>query len=366
MPAAPGVLYWQPMDAFARRIRRQKPCKRIVFTAGRRPACLRWTGAGRGIDTPLDLYGKLSQIWCAETCAPRLRARWTPENRTLGQCSITAFLVQDLFGGQVYGILRPGGNYHCYNVVGGHVFDLTSEQFGGGGPLLPGQPGAVPADPLCQRGKIPAVPAAEAAPAGSLRRGRPGADVNPAAEAGSQHNKARPAGKPVGRAFCHGGGGVTGRDAGLFSFSCRRANRRRASASRWARVRRCRSVLFCSRCSCRACWALVPAVPVCSWLRIARCIRLGVRPAAFGRRGGHRRAETQPVPVFQQEVVHFVVLWLDAKNDAAGFQLPAGHALVDADPEGRVKQHGQGTRVFLHSKHSSFSGEEWTTEEEGY
>lgn len=28
------------------------------------------------------------------------------------------------------GILRPGGNYHCYNVVGDCVFDLTSEQFG--------------------------------------------------------------------------------------------------------------------------------------------------------------------------------------------------------------------------------------------
>ena len=49
---------------------------------------------------------------------------------TLGQCSITAFLVQDIFGGKVYGILRPGGNYHCYNVVGEAVFDLTSEQFG--------------------------------------------------------------------------------------------------------------------------------------------------------------------------------------------------------------------------------------------
>ena len=24
-----------------------------------------------------------------------------------------------------------GGNYHCYNVVDGHIFDLTSEQFGG-------------------------------------------------------------------------------------------------------------------------------------------------------------------------------------------------------------------------------------------
>ena len=84
-----------------------------------------------GITTPRDLYDKLSGLWGADTCAPRLRNSWTQENRTLGQCSITAFLAQDLFGGQVYGILRPGGNYHCYNVVEGHVFDLTSEQFGG-------------------------------------------------------------------------------------------------------------------------------------------------------------------------------------------------------------------------------------------
>ena len=48
-----------------------------------------------GIHTPLDLYDALSQIWCAETCAPRMRQNWTPENKTLGQCSITAFLAQD-------------------------------------------------------------------------------------------------------------------------------------------------------------------------------------------------------------------------------------------------------------------------------
>ena len=89
------------------------------------------TDAYRGIRTPLDLYDALSAgLWRAETCAPRLRDGWTPENRTLGQCSITAFLAQDIFGGRVYGIRRPDGNYHCYNVVDGHVFDLTSEQFG--------------------------------------------------------------------------------------------------------------------------------------------------------------------------------------------------------------------------------------------
>lgn len=83
-----------------------------------------------GIDNPCDLYDALLSVWSADTCAPRLRDRWTEDNPTLGQCSITAFLTQDLFGGKVYGVLRPGGNYHCYNAVNGVVFDLTSEQFG--------------------------------------------------------------------------------------------------------------------------------------------------------------------------------------------------------------------------------------------
>lgn len=82
------------------------------------------------VNSPEDLYDILSEIWCAETCAPRMRHNWSPENKTLGQCSITAFLAQDIFSGKVYGILRAGGNYHCYNVVGDSVFDLTSEQFG--------------------------------------------------------------------------------------------------------------------------------------------------------------------------------------------------------------------------------------------
>ena len=83
----------------------------------------------RGL-TPRDCYDLLSSLWCRETCAPRMRAEWSPENRTLGQCSITAFLLQDLFGGDVLGVPLGDGNYHCFNVVGDCVFDLTSEQFG--------------------------------------------------------------------------------------------------------------------------------------------------------------------------------------------------------------------------------------------
>ena len=83
----------------------------------------------RGL-TPRDYYDLLSDLWSADTCAPRMRSDWSPENRTLGQCSITAFLLQDLYGGKVLGVPLGDGNFHCFNEVDGCAFDLTSEQFG--------------------------------------------------------------------------------------------------------------------------------------------------------------------------------------------------------------------------------------------
>ena len=76
------------------------------------------------------LYSLLDGIWCAETCEPRMRGEWSAENPTYGQCSITAFLAQDIFGGKVYGVPLEDGNVHCFNRVGNCEFDLTSEQFG--------------------------------------------------------------------------------------------------------------------------------------------------------------------------------------------------------------------------------------------
>ena len=78
---------------------------------------------------PFDLYDKLSTLWSKDTCAPRMRENWSESNKTLGQCSITAFLAQDIFGGEVYGIKLADGNFHCYNKIGEYEFDLTDEQF---------------------------------------------------------------------------------------------------------------------------------------------------------------------------------------------------------------------------------------------
>ena len=76
------------------------------------------------------LYDLLSDIWCEYSCAPRYRKDWSKENKTLGQCSISSFLIQDIFGGKVYGVPLKEGGFHCYNVVDEIRFDLTSEQFG--------------------------------------------------------------------------------------------------------------------------------------------------------------------------------------------------------------------------------------------
>lgn len=76
-----------------------------------------------------NLYQLMLGCWRRETCAPRMQEKWSEDNPTCGQCSITAFLVQDIFGGEVYGVPLGDGNYHCFNVVGDAVFDLTSEQF---------------------------------------------------------------------------------------------------------------------------------------------------------------------------------------------------------------------------------------------
>lgn len=75
------------------------------------------------------LYEKLLSCWSRETCAPRFRPDWSESDPTLGQCSITSFLVQDILGGAVWGVPLEDGGYHCFNEALGCRFDLTSEQF---------------------------------------------------------------------------------------------------------------------------------------------------------------------------------------------------------------------------------------------
>lgn len=81
----------------------------------------------------------LKLAWCKETSATP--DRWTNENPALGQCAITALIVNDYFGGKLVwaeAVLPDGKKEsHYFNEIEGKQYDLTRSQFPEG-TLIPG------------------------------------------------------------------------------------------------------------------------------------------------------------------------------------------------------------------------------------
>ena len=76
--------------------------------------------------------GQLKQIliqsWDLRTCSPGLRDKWNEENPSIGQCAITALIVNDFFGGKIMRCMVSSGS-HYYNIIDDELVDLTVEQF---------------------------------------------------------------------------------------------------------------------------------------------------------------------------------------------------------------------------------------------
>jgi hypothetical protein len=53
---------------------------------------------------------------------------WTAGNPARGQCSVTALLIEELFGGEILKTPLPEGD-HFYNRIDGQRIDLTDSQF---------------------------------------------------------------------------------------------------------------------------------------------------------------------------------------------------------------------------------------------
>ncbi len=78
-----------------------------------------------------EFYLALLKAWSLETCSPRFRGAWSSEeNPSAGQCSITAAIVREFFGGEVLGLPLEGGGMHSFNLIDGKMIDLACEQFG--------------------------------------------------------------------------------------------------------------------------------------------------------------------------------------------------------------------------------------------
>jgi hypothetical protein len=73
-----------------------------------------------------DVHGiqlALREAWSAHSSS-----KWTADAPAAGQCSPTALLIQERFGGSI--LKTPfEGAWHFYNLIGGQRFDFTAEQF---------------------------------------------------------------------------------------------------------------------------------------------------------------------------------------------------------------------------------------------
>ena len=72
--------------------------------------------------------------WTKETCVPSLKDKYSDENKSLGQCAITALLVNDYFGGKIMRCMTSTGS-HYYNLINDEIIDFTVEQFLGEIPM---------------------------------------------------------------------------------------------------------------------------------------------------------------------------------------------------------------------------------------
>lgn len=65
----------------------------------------------------------LDKAWSLETAK-----QWSQENPANGQCNVTAAVIQDLFGGEIWRTRYPTF-WHYYNAFDGKRVDLTDTQF---------------------------------------------------------------------------------------------------------------------------------------------------------------------------------------------------------------------------------------------
>ncbi|SDD40873.1 hypothetical protein SAMN05421663_11084 [Terribacillus halophilus] len=65
----------------------------------------------------------LLHAWSIKTSS-----KWTQTNPAKGQCSVTALVIHDLFGGEIVKTAAPDG-WHFYNMIKGNRFDFTASQF---------------------------------------------------------------------------------------------------------------------------------------------------------------------------------------------------------------------------------------------
>ena len=76
----------------------------------------------------MNNYAKkyFSKFWSKDTSHYN---EWSINNPSHGQCVISAIALQEIIGGKIAKVTLVDGKTHYFNIIGGNVYDLTSDQF---------------------------------------------------------------------------------------------------------------------------------------------------------------------------------------------------------------------------------------------
>ena len=75
-----------------------------------------------------ELTKILELSWNKNTCTQSMQDSWNENNKSLGQCAVTALIVNDFLGGKIMRCMCETGS-HYYNLINNEIVDLTVEQF---------------------------------------------------------------------------------------------------------------------------------------------------------------------------------------------------------------------------------------------
>lgn len=77
----------------------------------------------------------LEQCWDRDTSATP--SRWRRDRPSIGQCAITALLIQDCWGGELLRVMNHGESHYFNRLSDGTEVDLTRDQFDDWSPTQP-------------------------------------------------------------------------------------------------------------------------------------------------------------------------------------------------------------------------------------
>lgn len=80
-----------------------------------------------GVEAMPGLYAQLLDAWSKDSSASP--DRWLPSRPSLGQCAVTALIVQERFGGELVRVVNAGDSHYFNRLPDGSEVDLTRDQF---------------------------------------------------------------------------------------------------------------------------------------------------------------------------------------------------------------------------------------------